>query len=314
MATYAFYSFVLQSLSRSSFDIVPSLSVTAPDINHIWEQLGDGKDFFRRQNRFGLRTTVRKAVSRRDIHLFELNSQIEASGSGNCFLRRRPDFPAPLHVIIDSRSGVCQIAIEKNCTTALWTDRMVKYIRWAINRYLEDFGYYMLIKEKRHGRRFKDIMQRKVLDGEAVRQIRLDFANPYMAGAGSDRKFIYQLGYLTQLTNCSNAIYSHLRPICSPGMPTAIDGDCLEDLEQIFALCTQNAYNMSVSFYNSAAIEMRSLQSPLFSIDDCQLEEFFSDVKENGGEGADYALIGRLDEIRREIDGYSHEKTLDDGD
>lgn len=218
------------------------------------------------------------------------------------------------YVIMDNRPDVCQIAIERNSAFDS-TDKVVTYLRRAFNSYLADYGLKIIIKQKCHARKFKEIVRERIAKGDFVKKIVWDFPNPdKIKGLDATQQMKNRLEGLKVLIQATNALNGRLTLSGSKGNPLGVDDEKTEELAQIIALCAQNGYNLSYYFYNSPIVCFKSSVGASCEISYHILFDFEHGQLSMYEDKQCFELIAKLDEVRIKIADYEHEKVFDDAD
>lgn len=219
-------------------------------------------------------------------------------------------------VIIDNRPDVCQIAIEKNSAFDSNTDKVVKYLRRAFNSHLFEYGLKIIISKKWQAGEFKKIIRERIdRNKDSVKKVVWEFPNPdKVKGIDATEQMITWIEGVKQLTQVTQALRGMLTLIGSKGNPLDIDDEKIDDIAQIIAISAQNNYKLSYYFFNSPTINIKDVAYANASIDNKVIRDFEIGQLIDRGEGATFELIEKLDEIRKEIGDYDHEKVIDEGD
>lgn len=218
------------------------------------------------------------------------------------------------YVIMDNRPDVCQIAIERNNAFDS-TDKVVKYLKRAFNSCLFDYGLKIIIKQKCHAHKFKELIRERIAKGDFVKKIVWDFPNPdKIKGLDATQQMKNRLEGLKILIQATNALKGKLTLSGSKTNPLSSDDEKIEDLAQIIALCAQNGYNLSYYFYNSPMVCFKSSVGASCEISSTLLLDFEQGQFSMCEDKPCFELIARLDEVRIEIADYEHEKVFDDAD
>jgi hypothetical protein len=119
---------------------------------------------------------------------------------------------------------------------------------------------------------------------------------------------------LRLFTQASNALRGKLTLTGSKRSPIDVNDVEIEDWAMIIALSAQNGYKLSYYFYNSPVVNFKDVAYAFASIDNKLIRDFESGQLIDKGEGTTFELIEKLDEIRKQIADYDHEKVVDDGE
>ncbi len=219
-------------------------------------------------------------------------------------------------VIIDNRPDVCQIAIEKNSAFDSDTDKVVKYLRRAFNCHLSDYGLKIVITKKWQAGKFKDLIRERIIKyNDSVKKVVWEFPNPdKIRGIDATEQMKDRLEGLKLLTQATNALKGKLTLTGAKGNPLNIDDDTIEDLAQIIALSAQNNYKLSYHFFKTSTVNFKDVVYAYASIDNNVVRDFEIGQLINKGDDATYELIEKMDEIRKMIGDYEHEKVIDEGE
>lgn len=220
------------------------------------------------------------------------------------------------YVIVDNRPDVCQIAIENNSAFDNNPDKVVKYLTRALKAHLFEYGLKIIIKQKYHAGKFKEIIQERIVkQNDSVKKVVWEFPNPdKVKGIDATQEMKNRLGGLLLFTQASHALKGKLTLTSSKKCPMDVNDDKIEDWAQMIALSAQNNYKLSYYFYNSSVVNIKDVVYAFFSIDNKAIRDFEYGLLMNRGEGTKFELIERLDEIRKQIADYDHEKIVDEGD
>lgn len=315
MAVYAIYSYELQEGSRSLFYRETGKKAIDMANEIVGNLLHDGLTVVGKKRKEdqplkSLKLTERKNVftwvlcNVKDITKYEGHDKFTEESHPGSF------------VIIDNRPDVCQIAIEKNGAFDSDTDKVAKYLGRAFNSYLSEYGLRMIVSRKWQAGEFKKIIQERITKcHDAVKKVVWEFPNPYkVRGIDATKQMKDRLEYLKLLTQATNALRGKLTLTGSKGNPLNVDDDKIEDLSQIIALSAQNNYKLSYHFFKTDTVNFKDVAYAYASIEDAVVRDFENGQLIDRGEGTTFELIERLDEIRKTIGDYDHEKVIDEGE
>lgn len=227
-------------------------------------------------------------------------------------------FPLESHpgsfIIIDNRPDVCQIAIERNSAFDSNTDKVIKYIKRSFKEYLSDYGLKIIIKRKFEAKVFKErVMERLMNHNDHVKQIVWEFPNPdKVKGIDATAQMKKRLESLKLMTQATNALKGKLTLTGSKNNPLCVDDEKIDDLSLMIALCAQNNYNLSYSFFHTPMIKFKDVAYAFCNIDNCVIRDFELGQLVCSEGGQTYELIEVLDNVRKQIEDYDNEKTIDD--
>jgi len=315
MADYAIYSFEIQEGNRSLFykeTGKKAIDMTNEIISNI---LHDGLIVIGKKRKEDQLLTNRHFIGRDEVFAWELCNVKDKT------LREGHDkIPYEEHpgsyVIVDNRPNVCQIAIEKNSAFGPDTDKVVKYLGRAFKAHLSEYGLKMVIKRKWQASKFKDIIRERIIkQKDSVKRVVWEFPNPdRVKGIDATQQMKDRLNGLMLFTQASKALKGKLTLTGSKKNPIDVDDDKIEDWAQIIALSAQNNYKLAYYFYNSPVVNFKDVADAFGSIDNKLIRDFEEGYLSNKGEGTTFELIEKLDEIRKQIADYDHEKIVDDGE
>ena len=218
-------------------------------------------------------------------------------------------------VIVDNRPDVCQIAIEKNSAFDSDTDKVAKYLKRALNSHLSDYGLKVVIKHKYQAGNFKERVKERLLKGDSVKKVVWEFPNPdKVKGIDASKQMMGRLEGLKLLTQASKALKGKLTLTGSKGNPIDVDDDKIEDYALFIALSAQNHYNLSYHFWQSSTVNFKDVAYAFGTIENKVITDFEAGQLINDGNGSTFELIEKLDEIRKTIADYDHEKVVDEGE
>lgn len=218
------------------------------------------------------------------------------------------------YVIVDNRPDVCQIAIEKNSAFGPDTDKVVRYLNRAFKGHLSDYGLKIVIKRKWQASNFKEVIRERIIkQNDSVKKVVWEFPNPNrVKGIDATQQMKDRLKGLMLFTQASNALKGKLTLTGSKKKPIDVDDDKIEDWAMIMALSAQNNYKLSYYFCNSDVVNFKDVADAFATINNKAIRDFESGQLIDKGEGTTYELIDKLDEIRKQIADYDHEKIVDD--
>lgn len=315
MAVYAIYSYEIQEGDRSLF--YKETNTKAIDMANeiISNLLNDGLSVVGKKKKQDQLLKNLHFVGRDGVFSWELCNEKDRT-----LLEGHEKNPVTEHpgsyVIVDNRPDVCQIAIEKNSAFGPDTDKVVKYLRRAFRAHLFEYGLKMVIKRKWQASNFKEIIRERIIkQNDAVKKVVWEFPNPdKVKGLDASQQMKNRLKGLLLFTQASNALKGKLTLSGSKKNPMDVDDEKIEDWAQIIALSAQNNYKLSYYFYNSSVVNFKDVADAFASIDNKVIRDFESGQLIDKGEGTTFELIEKLDEIRKVIADYDHEKIIDEGD
>lgn len=220
------------------------------------------------------------------------------------------------YVVIDNRPDVCQIAIEKNSAFDSNTDKVVKYLNRTFKNHLAEYGLKIVIKRKYQAKKFKELIRDRIIkQNDSVKKVVWEFPNPdKVKGIDATQQMKGRLEGLQLFVKASNVLKGKLTLTGSKKSPIDVDDDTIEDWALIIALSAQNNYKLSYYFYNSPMISFKDVAYAIATINNKYIRDFEQGQVVNKGEGTTFELIDTLDEIRKQIADYDHEKIVDEGE
>lgn len=315
MAVYAIYSFEIQEGNRSLFykdTGKKAIDMANEIINNI---LHDGLTVIGKKRKEDQLLTIRHFIGRDEVFAWELcnvKDKTLCEGHDKIPYEEHPGS----YIIVDNRPDVCQIVIEKNSAFGSDTDKVVKYLKRAFKAHLLDYGLKMVIKRKWQASKFKDVIRERIIkDHDSVKRVVWEFPNPdRVKGIDATQQMKDRLNGLMLFTQASKALKGKLTLTGSKKNPIDVDDDKIEDWAQIIALSAQNNYKLAYYFYNSPVVNFKDVADAFGTIDNKLIRDFEEGYLSNKGEGTTFELIEKLDEIRKQIADYDHEKIVDDGE
>ena len=315
MAVYAIYSYEIQEGNRSLF--YKDTYIKAIDMANeiIGNLLKDGLTVIGKKKNEDQLLMNRHLIGREGVFAWELcnvKDKTLLEGHDRILHEEHPGS----YVIVDNRPDVCQIAIEKNSAFGPNTDKVVRYLKRAFKEHLFEYGLKMVIKRKYQASKFKEIIRERILkQNDSVKRVVWEFPNPdRVKGIDATQQMKEHLRGLMLFTQASNALKGKLTLNGTKKKPIDVDDDKIEDWAMIIALSAQNNYKLSYYFHNSPVVNFKDVADAFATIDNRLIRDFESGQITDNGEGTNLELIEKLDEIRKEIAGYDHEKIVDDGE
>lgn len=315
MATYAIYSYEIQEGKKSLFykdSGVKAIDMANEIVSNILKS-----DFIvlgkkRKQDQ---RLLINHFKGREGIYSWELCNVKDITSIEGHEKTTFESHPG-CYVIIDNRPNICQIAIEKNSAFDSDTDKVVKYLNRTFKGHMGEYGLKIVIKRKYQAKKFKElVLERIIKQHDAVKRVVWEFPNPKkVKGIDTTQQMKGRLEGLQLFVQASNVLKGKLTLTGSKNNPIDVDDDTIEDWAMIMALSAQNNYKLSYYFYNSPMISFKDVAYALASIDNKHIRDFEDGQVVNKGEGTTFELIEKLDEIRKEIADYDHEKIVDEGE
>lgn len=315
MATYAIYSYEIQEGKKSLFykdSGVKAIDMANEIVSNILKS-----DFIvlgkkRKQDQ---RLLINHFKGREGIYSWELCNVKDITSIEGHEKTTFESHPG-CYVIIDNRPNICQIAIEKNSAFDSDTDKVVKYLNRTFKGHMGEYGLKIVIKRKYQAKKFKElVLERIIKQHDAVKRVVWEFPNPKkVKGIDTTQQMKGRLEGLQLFVQASNVLKGKLTLTGSKKNPIDVDDDTIEDWAMIMALSAQNNYKLSYYFYNSPMISFKDVAYALASIDNKHIRDFEDGQVVNKGEGTTFELIEKLDEIRKEIADYDHEKIVDEGE
>lgn len=315
MAVYAIYSYEIIEGNRSLFYKETGKKAIDMANEIISNLLKDGLTVIGKKRNEDQLLTNRHFIGREGVFAWELcnvKDKTLLEGHDKILYEEHPGS----YVIVDNRVDVCQIAIEKNSAFGPDTDKVVKYLRRAFKAHLYDYGLRMVIKRKWQASIFKDIIRERIINQkDSVKKVVWEFPNPdRVKGIDAIQQMKEHLKGLMLFTQASNALKGKLTLTGSKKRAIDVDDDKIEDWAMIIALSAQNNYKLSYYFYNSPVVNFKDVADAFSSIENKVIRDFESGQLTDKGEGSTFELIEKLDEIRKQIADYDHEKIVDDGE
>lgn len=313
MAVYAIYSYEILEGNRSLFYKETGKKAIDMANEIISNLLKDGLTVIGKKRNEDQLLSNRHFIGREGVFAWEL-----CNVKDKTLLEGHDKIPYEEHpgsyVIVDNRVDVCQIAIEKNSAFGPDTDKVVKYLRRAFKAHLYDYGLRMVIKRKWQASNFKDIIRERIINQkDSVKKVVWEFPNPdRVKGIDAIQQMKEHLKGLMLFTQASNALKGKLTLTGSKKRTIDVDDDKIEDWAMIIALSAQNNYKLSYYFYNSPVVNFKDVADAFSSIENKVIRDFESGQLTDKGEGSTFELIEKLDEIRKQIADYDHEKIVDD--
>lgn len=214
------------------------------------------------------------------------------------------------YVIIDNRPGVCQMAIEKSSTWSGSTDAVRDLLEeWFKERLGADYNLDISIDMKWQESEFWEYVEQRFRDtGDLVTQFKFDIMN--------QTKVTPTVQNEQPMSGMVKAVYDSIKLMnalkASITMDTA--GDHIqkedkkyEDIMQMVRLCSQNTYQLSVTFRDYGEYKCNDLVKAMFPLDEKTFNTFlhpepeFSETKPEG----EYRLIKWLDYILKETANFN---------
>lgn len=315
MAVYAIYSYEIQEGSKSLY--YKDTGIKALDMANeiIGNILKDGLTVVGNKRKEDYILKNLHFIGRDGVFSWELCNEKDKTlleGHERNLVTEHPGS----YIIVDNRPDVCQIAIEKNSAFGPDTDKVVKYLKRAFQAHLFEYGLKMVIKRKWQASNFKDIIRERIIKNkDSVKRVVWEFPNPdRVKGIDATKQMKDRLNGLMLFTQASKALRGKLTLTGSKKNPIDVDDNKIEDWAQIIALSAQNNYKLLYYFYNSPVVNFKDVADAFASIDNKVIRDFESGQLIDKGEGITFELIEKLDEIRKEIADYEHEKIVDNRD
>lgn len=315
MAVYAIYSYEIQEGNRSLFYKETGKKAIDMANEIISNLLKDGLTVIGKKRNEDQLLMNRHFIGRESVFAWEL-----CNVKDKTLLEGHDKIPYEEHpgsyVVVDNRPDVCQIAIEKNSAFGPDTDKVVKYLKRAFKAHLFEYGLKMVIKRKWQASNFKEVIRERIIkQKDSVKRVVWEFPNPdRVKGIDTTQQMKERLKGLMLFTQASNALKGKLTLTGSKKKPIDVDDDKIEDWAMIMALSAQNNYKLSYYFYNSPVVNFKDVADAFSSIDNKLIRDFESGQLIDKGEGTTFELIEKLDEIRKHIADYDHEKIVDEGE
>ena len=314
MAVYAIYSYEIQEGNRSLFYKETGKKAIDMANEIISNLLKDGLTVIGKKRNEDQLLTIRHFIGRDGVFAWEL-----CNVKDKTLIEGHEKIPYEEHpgsyVIVDNRPDVCQIAIEKNSAFGPDTDKVVKYLKRAFHAHLFEYGLKMVIKRKWQASNFRNIIEERIIkDHDSVKKVVWEFPNPdRVNGIDANQQMKNRLKGLLLFTQASKALKGKLTLTGSKRTPMDVNDVEIEDWAMIIALSAQNGYKLSYYFYNSPVVNFKDVAYAFASLDNKFIRDFELGQLINKGEGTTFELIEKLDEIRKQIADYDHEKIVDDG-
>lgn len=314
MAVYAIYSYEIQEGNRSLFYKETGKKAIDMANEIISNLLKDGLTVIGKKRNEDQLLTIRHFIGRDGVFAWEL-----CNVKDKTLIEGHEKIPYEEHpgsyVIVDNRPDVCQIAIEKNSAFGPDTDKVVKYLKRAFHAHLFEYGLKMVIKRKWQASNFRNKIEERIIkDHDSVKKVVWEFPNPdRVNGIDANQQMKNRLKGLLLFTQASKALKGKLTLTGSKRTPMDVNDVEIEDWAMIIALSAQNGYKLSYYFYNSPVVNFKDVAYAFASLDNKFIRDFELGQLINKGEGTTFELIEKLDEIRKQIADYDHEKIVDDG-
>lgn len=315
MAIYAIYSYEIQEGNKSLFYKETGKKAIDMANEIVSNLLKDGLTVIGKKKNEDIVLTNHHFVGREEVFSWELCNEKDRT-----LLEGHEKNPVTEHpgsyVIVDNRPDVSQIAIEKNSAFGPDTDKVVKYLKQAFKAHLFEYGLKMVIKRKWQASNFKDIIRERIIkQHDSVKKVVWEFPNPdRVKGIDATQQMKDRLKGLMLFTQASNALKGKLTLTGSKKKPMDVDDEKIEDWAQMIALSAQNNYKLSYYFYNSSVVNFKDVANAFASIDNKVIRDFESGQIIDNGKGRTFELIEQLDEVRKQIADYDHEKIVDEGE
>ena len=315
MAVYAIYSYVIEEGNRSLFYKKTGKKAIDMANEIIGNLLHDGLTVVGKKKKQDQPLKSLKLTEHENVFtwvLCNVKDITQYEGHEKNTLESHPGG----FVIVDNRPDVCQIAIEKNSAFDSDTDKVIKYLKRAFNSHLSDYGLRIVISKKWQAGEFKKLIHERIVKhNDSVKKVVWEFPNPdKVKGVDATEQMKNRLEGLKLLTQATKALKGKLTLTGSKGNPLDIDDEKIEDLAQIIALSAQNNYKLSYHFFKTSTINFKDVAYANASIDNKVIRDFETGQLIDRGEGSTFELIEKLDEIRKTIGDYDHEKVIDEGE
>ena len=181
---------------------------------------------------------------------------------------------------------------------------------------MAEYGLKIVIKRKYQAKKFKELIRDRIIkQNDSVKKVVWEFPNPdKVKGIDATQQMKGRLEGLQLFVKASNVLKGKLTLTGSKKSPIDVDDDTIEDWALIIALSAQNNYKLSYYFYNSPMISFKDVAYAIATINNKYIRDFEQGQVVNKGEGTTFELIETLDEIRKQIADYDHEKIVDEGE
>lgn len=315
MAIYAIYSYEIQEGGRSLFYLETKDKAIDKANGIIGNLLNDGLTVIGRKKREDLPLKSLNLVEHQNVFTWVLcNSKDITQYEGH--VRNTLESHPGSYVIIDNRPNVCQIAIEENSAFDADTDKVVMYLARSFNYHLSTYGLKMIIRRKWQAGEFKRVIRERILNhNDAVRKVVWEFPNPdKVVGIDATSQMKNKLESLKLIAQATNALKGQLTLTGSKGNPLDVDDEQIEILADMIALSAQNDYKLTYYFYKTPVINTKDVAFASATIDANVISEFERGQMIDLGKGSTFELIETLDEIRRTIGDYDHDKIIEFGE
>lgn len=308
---YAVYSYEIQEGERSLFykDTKTKTIEKAHEI--IGNLLHEGLPIIGKKNTQDIPLKSLERHEDEDIYTFVLCNQKKINQFEGHDKTPLESFPGS-YVIFDNRKDVCQILVEKNGAFYSKNDQVIRFLKRTLDELLSEYGLSIIIKHKYQAGKFKELVERRIINNDNVKKIVWEYPNPdKIKGIDATYQTKKKLQYLSSLTQATKALKGKITLYGSKKEPMFIDEEKVDELAQMIALSAQNNYKLCYYFYNSPMINFKDVAYAVCSINSNTIHDFECKQLCNRGNGETYELIERLDEIRKEIADYDYEKIVD---
>lgn len=215
------------------------------------------------------------------------------------------------YVIVDNRPGVLQMAIEHVSASFDGKAEKVRDLMEAtLCSLFEEYGLTVSINQKWHPGSFWDAIEEQCeRHHDTIRSVKFEFPNPQRVGPVDPPDDVTQakLILLNTLTQATNASKGALSLISDKETVMRLERS-QEDIAGLVALCSNNAYNITVQFDNYGKYRNGTDIRAVEVLDDSAVDEFKNGQRAIEGTDGNFVLIQWLDTVREQTKNYTHGK------
>lgn len=206
------------------------------------------------------------------------------------------------NIIIDNRTNVAQIAIEKSGAFGgkEGTDKVKSILEEFINNAVKPYGYQVEITRKLRSIEMWDMVADRIKQHDPIKYVRFNFRDPAETQAiDATEMQLKQLELMSALRKATGAVSSFMQMEASNTGTLILDKE-QKDLSGMVGLCSNNGWDIDIHFRDFGIYRTGQLQSAVFPLNIAILNQFASDegrIEFEGPEG-ELDLILWLDNIR----------------
>lgn len=214
------------------------------------------------------------------------------------------------NIIIDNRTNVAQIAIEKSGAFGgkEGTDKVKSILEEFINNAVKPYGYQVEITRKLRSIEMWDMVADRIKQHDPVKYVRFNFRDPAETQAiDATEMQLKQLELMSALRKATGAVSSFMQMEASNTGTLILDKE-QKDLAGMVGLCSNNGWDIDIHFRDFGIYRTGQLQSAVFPLNIAILNQFASDegrIEFEGPEG-ELDLILWLDNIRDITNDYDY--------